>query len=53
LRHTLRFIAVNERTWRGKAVALTLPVLENAWLRPRFAGLEDFQVDALATTSEF
>jgi multiple sugar transport system substrate-binding protein len=31
----------------------TLPVLENAWLRPRFAGFEDFQVDALATTSEF
>jgi len=52
LHHTLRFIAVNERSWRGKAVALTLPVLENARLRPRFAGLEDFQAEALATTSE-
>jgi multiple sugar transport system substrate-binding protein len=33
--------------------AATLPVLENAWLRPRFAGFEDFQVDALRTVSQF
>jgi multiple sugar transport system substrate-binding protein len=33
--------------------AATLPVLENAWLRPRFAGFEDFQVEALATTGDF
>jgi multiple sugar transport system substrate-binding protein len=33
--------------------AATLPVLENAWLRPRFAGFEDFQVEALRTVSQF
>jgi multiple sugar transport system substrate-binding protein len=33
--------------------AATLPVLEKAWLRPRFAGFEDFQVEALATTCDF
>jgi multiple sugar transport system substrate-binding protein len=33
--------------------AATLPVLENAWLRPRFAGFEDFQVHALRTVSQF
>ena len=33
--------------------AATLPVLENAWLRPRFAGFEHFQTDALTTISEF
>lgn len=33
--------------------AATLPVLENAWLRPRFAGFEDFQVQALTTLSKF
>ena len=33
--------------------AATLPVLENAWLRPRFAGFEDFQVGALRTVSQF
>jgi multiple sugar transport system substrate-binding protein len=31
----------------------TLPVLERAWLRPRFAGFEDFQVAALTTISQF
>src|SRR5947208_13744204 len=29
--------------------AATLPVLENAWLRPRFAGFGEFQVAALTT----
>jgi hypothetical protein len=33
--------------------AATLPVLENAWLCPRFAGFEDFQVDASRTVSRF
>jgi multiple sugar transport system substrate-binding protein len=33
--------------------AATLPVLETAWLRPRFAGFEAFQVDALTTVAEF
>jgi multiple sugar transport system substrate-binding protein len=33
--------------------AATLPVLESAWLRPRFAGFEDFQVQALTTVSQF
>src|SRR5438270_910803 len=33
--------------------AATLPVLENAWLRPRFAGFEDFQVEALRAVSQF
>src|SRR2546423_4635646 len=33
--------------------AATLPVLENAWLRPRFAGFEDFQVKALTAVSQF
>jgi len=33
--------------------AATLPVLEKAWLRPRFAGFEDFQVEALRTISQF
>jgi hypothetical protein len=28
-------------------------VLENAWLRPRFAGFEDFQVKALTAVSQF
>jgi multiple sugar transport system substrate-binding protein len=31
----------------------TLPVLENAWLRPRFAGFEDFQVRALKAVGQF
>jgi multiple sugar transport system substrate-binding protein len=33
--------------------AATLPVLENAWLRPRFAGFEDFQVEALKAVGQF
>jgi multiple sugar transport system substrate-binding protein len=33
--------------------AATLAVLENAWLRPRFAGFEDFQVEALTTVGQF
>jgi multiple sugar transport system substrate-binding protein len=33
--------------------AATLPVLENAWLRPRFAGFEDFQVGALRAVHQF
>jgi multiple sugar transport system substrate-binding protein len=33
--------------------ATTLPVLENAWLRPRFAGFESFQIKALAMVSQF
>jgi multiple sugar transport system substrate-binding protein len=33
--------------------AATFPVLENAWLRPRFAGFEDFQVKALTAVSQF
>lgn len=33
--------------------ASTLPVLENAWLRPRFAGFETFQVEALEMIAEF
>jgi len=33
--------------------AATLPVLENAWLRPRFSGFEHFQVQALTKVSEF
>src|SRR3954453_11858269 len=33
--------------------AATLPVLENAWLRPRFAGFEEFQVEALRAVSQF
>jgi multiple sugar transport system substrate-binding protein len=33
--------------------AATVPVLEGAWLRPRFAGFEYFQVDALTIVSEF
>jgi multiple sugar transport system substrate-binding protein len=33
--------------------AATLPVLDNAWLRPRFAGFEDFQVEALRAVSHF
>jgi multiple sugar transport system substrate-binding protein len=33
--------------------AATLPVLENAWLRPRFAGFENFQVKALTAVSQF
>jgi multiple sugar transport system substrate-binding protein len=33
--------------------AATLPVLENAWLRPRFSGFELFQVEALTTVGEF
>jgi hypothetical protein len=28
-------------------------VLENAWLRPRYAGFEELQVDALEIVSEF
>ena len=31
----------------------TLPVMENAWLRPRFAGFERFQLAALTTIGEF
>jgi multiple sugar transport system substrate-binding protein len=31
----------------------TLPVLENAWLRPRFAGFESFQVQALNAVGQF
>jgi multiple sugar transport system substrate-binding protein len=31
----------------------TLPVLENAWLRPRFAGFERFQVRATVPVREF
>jgi multiple sugar transport system substrate-binding protein len=31
----------------------TLPALENAWLRPRFGGFEQFQVQALTTVSQF
>ncbi|HEY7354564.1 MAG TPA: extracellular solute-binding protein [Terriglobales bacterium] len=33
--------------------AATLPVLENAWLRPRFAGFEEFQVNALKIVNHF
>ena len=33
--------------------AATFPVLENAWLRPRFAGFERFQVKALTVVSQF
>jgi multiple sugar transport system substrate-binding protein len=33
--------------------AATLSVLDHAWLRPRFAGFEHFQVEALATVSQF
>jgi multiple sugar transport system substrate-binding protein len=33
--------------------AATLPVLENAWLRPRFAGFERFQVAATVPVREF
>ena len=33
--------------------AATLSTLENAWLRPRFAGFEDFQVEALRAVSQF
>ena len=33
--------------------AATLSVLENAWLRPRFAGFEDFQIQAAGTLSRF
>jgi multiple sugar transport system substrate-binding protein len=33
--------------------ASTLPVLENAWLRPRFAGFGSFQVEALTTVGQF
>src|SRR3954447_15294429 len=33
--------------------AATLPVLENAWLRPRFAGFESFQINALTMVSQF
>jgi multiple sugar transport system substrate-binding protein len=33
--------------------AATLPVLESAWLRPRFAGFEAFQVEALTAVGEF
>jgi multiple sugar transport system substrate-binding protein len=31
----------------------TLPVLENAWLRPRFAGFERFQVAAAEMVAEY
>jgi multiple sugar transport system substrate-binding protein len=31
----------------------TLPVLESAWLRPRFSGFEYFQVKALTLVSQF
>jgi multiple sugar transport system substrate-binding protein len=31
----------------------TLPVLENAWLRPRFAGFEHFQVQGLTIVAKF
>jgi len=30
-----------------------IPTLENAWLRPRFAGFELFQVEALKTVGDF
>jgi multiple sugar transport system substrate-binding protein len=33
--------------------AATLPVLENAWLRPRFSGFEYFQIKALAMVHQF
>jgi multiple sugar transport system substrate-binding protein len=33
--------------------AATLSVLENAWLRPRFAGFESFQIKALTMVSQF
>lgn len=33
--------------------AATLPVLENAWLRPRFSGFERFQVAATVPVREF
>lgn len=33
--------------------AATFPVLENAWLRPRFSGFECFQVKALTLVSQF
>ena len=31
----------------------TLPVLENAWMRPRFAGFEYFQIKALTLVNQF
>jgi len=33
--------------------AATLPVLQNAWLRPRFSGFEYFQIKALTIVSRF
>jgi multiple sugar transport system substrate-binding protein len=33
--------------------AATLPVLENAWLRPRFSGFEYFQIKALTVVNQF
>lgn len=33
--------------------AATLPVLEKAWVRPRFAGFEKFQVEALNVVGQF
>ena len=33
--------------------AVTLPVLENAWLRPRFSGFEYFQIKALTIVGRF
>ncbi|HKR83600.1 MAG TPA: extracellular solute-binding protein [Terriglobales bacterium] len=41
----------NELT--NRYFAATLPVLENAWLRPRFIGFERFQLHALNITAGF
>jgi multiple sugar transport system substrate-binding protein len=51
----------SETAWRdAHANALTngyflstLPVLENAWLRPRFAGFQYFQIEALTIVNQF
>ena len=36
-----------------RAIAVTLPVLQNAWLRPRFSGFESFQIKALTIVGRF
>jgi hypothetical protein len=37
----------------GSGSWMAVPVLENAWVRPRFQGFEDFQVEALPTMTRF